>query len=90
MGNTIILRKVLEELEKSEPNISYVRGMVETLVSLEPDSFALQNNGDLRPIPVPGKTVTHVASLGPLVDPSIPPPPPGMAKILDEANKNIG
>lgn len=33
--NTKILTKVLEELNKDKPDISYVKGMIETLVSLE-------------------------------------------------------
>ncbi len=36
--NTQILQKCLSELDKSEPRIDYVRGMLETLVSLHEDA----------------------------------------------------
>lgn len=85
MGNTIILKKVLEELEKSEPNISYVRGMVETLVSL--------NDKEAPTVSASYIVTPKVSPIPPTfqpTDPSIPPPPPGMAKILEDASKNIG
>lgn len=34
--NTTILQKCLSELEKETPKLDYVRGMLETLISLEP------------------------------------------------------
>ncbi len=40
---TKILTKVLEELGKESPDLSYIRGMIETLVSLSPDEIALEN-----------------------------------------------
>ena len=36
--NTIILKKCLDELTQDKPNIDYVRGMLETLIEMQPVS----------------------------------------------------
>lgn len=36
--NTTVLNKCVDELKKPEPNISYVLGMIETLIAMSPVS----------------------------------------------------
>lgn len=50
--NTKILQKVLEELNKEKPDISYIRGMVEVLASNEEAS-----NPQLIPISLPNQVI---------------------------------
>lgn len=42
--NTGILKKVLEELEKENPRLDYIRGMVETLVEMQGPSHAVPSS----------------------------------------------
>ena len=53
MNNKKVLRKCLEELEKPEPNISYIRGMLEVLC--EEEELPLYNG--LKDALIPGRTV---------------------------------
>lgn len=89
--NTNILKKVLEELGKEKPDISYVRGMIETLVALEEKStepiVVASGSGGFPPKAGIGTITSHIP---PISEPTLPPPPPGMAQIAAEANKNVG
>lgn len=40
--NYKILQRVLDELNKESPKLDYIRGMVETLLSLEPERITVQ------------------------------------------------
>lgn len=67
--NYKILNKVLDELNKEAPDISYLRGMIETLLSLEDKPSTLPGSSGTVSIPyvstpyVPAET-TPVAGLG--------------------------
>lgn len=62
--NYKILNKVLDELNKEAPDISYLRGMVETLLSLEDKPLTLPGSSGTVSIPYVSTQITPVAGLG--------------------------
>lgn len=52
--NTSILNKILQELKQEKPDISYVRGMLETLIEMQPEKpLIFMNQDDTIWIPTP-------------------------------------
>ena len=62
--NYKILNKVLDELNKEAPDISYLRGMIETLLSLEDKPLTLPGSGGAVSGPYDSIQITPVAELG--------------------------
>ena len=60
---TKILTKVLEELQKPTPDLSYVRGMIETLIDMSgniPEIVTTPVNYNSKPQFIPGSIITNV------------------------------
>jgi len=68
MNHKAIVQKCLQELKEEKPDISYVKGMLEALVS----------EGEQPPTST--KTLEHVRPI-PTNDPNTPPPPPNLGKL---------
>ena len=54
MQNTTILIKCVDELKKDTPNISYILGMLETVIAMS------GNNNGVHVVPTTAPTITHV------------------------------
>lgn len=53
MNNTKILTKCIEALKEEKPDLSYVRGMLETLVEMQPDApIEVKYSGKIETPPV--------------------------------------
>lgn len=71
-----ILKKVLDEIQKPEPNLSYIRGLLEAIVEeesivLNPLSFSMKDI-ETGAIKYPGIETT--------IDPDMPPIPKSLQK----------
>ena len=53
--NTNILTKCIEQLKSDKPDLSYVRGMLETLVEMQDTSPAKVSNPLAHAVPAPNK-----------------------------------
>jgi hypothetical protein len=63
--NTKILQKCLEELDKETPRLDYIRGMLETLVSMdEPVSYKKDEKGYIVPVTPTAKPKTETQDEG--------------------------
>ncbi len=63
MNNTSILKKCLAELSEPTPRIDYVKGMLETLIEMQPTTYTA---------PFLPKTLPPITSE---IDPGLPPMP---------------
>ena len=72
-----IIAKAVEELKEKEPNISYVRGMLETLLAM--------NTVPMTPVMTPPKPLVTV-SIPQMIDGI---PTPNIDKIKDVAAKSV-
>ncbi len=82
--NIEIIKKANIELSKEKPDLSYVRGMLETLISLEEKPERIKSRDELVAEMLDnGSKVTYA-----IPDPEIPPMPTGMARVLADVDKN--
>lgn len=61
--NLTILKKCLDALKEKEPNISYIQGMLETLVAMSEPTQIVKDVGVVPIVPIPPIPDPYVESI---------------------------